>query len=178
MRDLTNSNEETKEENEVQRDETSGPVETPPSSESQPAPTSKKSWRERLIEWRERKIAEQTQRFWDVQFNEGNTAEKRYSLNRIDFWESLRRSFTFIILSFLIESSSNSKFRLTIRRLFILSICSILHIALLLWNHLGFYLDDYFFPDWRETSIHKPLFLIGKDIVNHAETSINQNSIM
>jgi hypothetical protein len=33
--------------------------------------------------------------------------------------------------------------------------------TLMIWNHIGFYLDNLLFPRWKETIVKNPLFLIG-----------------
>lgn len=59
------------------------------------------------------------------------------------------------------ELRGQQPFRLTCRRILILWILAIVLPALAIWNHLGFWLDDRLFPAWRETSVDKPVFLVG-----------------
>lgn len=33
--------------------------------------------------------------------------------------------------------------------------------SLICWNHVGFWLDDIFFPLWRDQTVDKPLFIVG-----------------
>lgn len=52
-------------------------------------------------------------------------------------------------------------FRLTLRRIFILFVLAITLSALVVWNHVGFWLDDIFYPLWKETKVENPVFLVG-----------------
>lgn len=72
----------------------------------------------------------------------------------------LRRLFYFI--SSVLQTELNAKeFELTYKRLMIIMVVCIALPSLMFWNHLGFWLDDLFFVDWRNQSIVAPLFIVG-----------------
>ena len=66
-----------------------------------------------------------------------------------------------IISTSIIRESKSDVFFLGIKRLLVLSILSTAIVLLVIWNHLGFLLDDILFPDWNQTQIHQPVFIIG-----------------
>ena len=66
-----------------------------------------------------------------------------------------------VIATSIVRESKSDIFFLGIKRLLVLSILSALILLVLVWNHLGFLLDDIFFPDWSQTQIHQPVFIIG-----------------
>jgi hypothetical protein len=67
------------------------------------------------------------------------------------------RSFSFFHWS----KPSPVPFRFTFKRFLILGFLIWFLPTIIVWNHLGFYLDDILFPRWRETKINKPLFIVG-----------------
>jgi hypothetical protein len=56
---------------------------------------------------------------------------------------------------------THASFGLSIKRVIILGFLFWFIPHLIVWNHIGFWLDDLFFPDWKNTEIEKPLFLVG-----------------
>lgn len=66
--------------------------------------------------------------------------------------------------SFIAEAGFGAErvsFALTLRRITILVAIACVLPAIVCWNHLGFWLDDIFFPAWRKTDVTAPVFLIG-----------------
>ena len=66
-----------------------------------------------------------------------------------------------VICTSIIRESKSDVFFLGVKRLVVLSVLSVVIILLIIWNHLGFLLDDILFPDWSQTQIHHPVFIIG-----------------
>eukprot|EP01040_Poterioochromonas_malhamensis_P011077 gene11077-12072_t len=77
------------------------------------------------------------------------------------FFESLKHEICSVLPNPFRRKREVPPFRLTLKRLFILYVLVIILPLLVIWNHLGFFLDDYFYPDWRKTKIVKPWFVIG-----------------
>ena len=50
---------------------------------------------------------------------------------------------------------------LGVKRIFWLTLFAFVLPTLMIWNHIGFYLDNVLFPRWKETIVKTPLFLIG-----------------
>lgn len=73
---------------------------------------------------------------------------------------SLLRFFIFYATSVQAEIQSKD-FIFSVRRIISLTVILFLVPALIVWNHTGFILDDVFYPDWRDTHIDRPLFLVG-----------------
>jgi hypothetical protein len=74
---------------------------------------------------------------------------------------SLFRLYCLWIYSVLCELRGKQPFRITLRRICILWILAIALPALSVWNHVGFWLDDYVFPAWKDTKVENPVFLVG-----------------
>ena len=72
----------------------------------------------------------------------------------------LRRLFYFI-LSVLQSELSTTEFKLTYKRLMVIVVVSVVFPSLMIWNHIGFWLDDVFFVDWMNQAIVAPLFIVG-----------------
>jgi ABC-type histidine transport system ATPase subunit len=51
------------------------------------------------------------------------------------------------------------KFCVSLKRIAVFIGSAQLIVLLILWNHLGFVLDDILFPSWRHQSVHRPLFM-------------------
>ena len=68
----------------------------------------------------------------------------------------------FYFISSVLQTELNAtEFELSYKRLMIIVVvCVALH-SLMIWNHLGFWLDDLFFVDWRNQAIIAPLFIVG-----------------
>ena len=67
-----------------------------------------------------------------------------------------------IFYTTVVQSEVWSKdFILSTRRAFALTLILIGLPALIIWNHIGFLLDDVLYPDWRNTSVDRPLFIVG-----------------
>jgi hypothetical protein len=74
---------------------------------------------------------------------------------------SIFRICVLILFSLRYEFDGTKGFKLTFRRLSILFALGIILPALIIWNHVGFYLDSKFFPNWENMKVEEPLFLIG-----------------
>ena len=55
----------------------------------------------------------------------------------------------------------NKDFGFSLKRLIILLLLYIGFPILLIWNHIGFGLDDWLYPEWRQCGVHKPCFIVG-----------------
>eukprot|EP01031_Cornospumella_fuschlensis_P036252 gene36252-43978_t len=53
------------------------------------------------------------------------------------------------------------EFSLTFKRIAIILTSTIFLVCLIVWNHLGFFLDDVIFSDWRHMDVVKPAFIVG-----------------
>jgi hypothetical protein len=73
---------------------------------------------------------------------------------------SLCRLFYFMLQVLLLELTTD-KFKLTLRRVAIYCTFFCLLPTIMIWNHIGLYLDDFLFPAWKDQEIHQPLFLVG-----------------
>ena len=73
---------------------------------------------------------------------------------------SLLRFFIFYTTSVQAEIQSKD-FIFSVRRIIALTFILFFVPALIVWNHTGFILDDVLYPDWRDTHIDRPLFLVG-----------------
>lgn len=73
---------------------------------------------------------------------------------------NLLRCFMLIYQSFLYEFLDKN-FRLTIKRLIVLWMLSLCLPVLIVWNHVGYFLDDIIYPQWKKQAIHQPIFIIG-----------------
>lgn len=73
---------------------------------------------------------------------------------------SLLRFFIFYATSVQAEIQSKD-FTFSVRRIIALTLILFLVPALIVWNHTGFILDDVLYPDWRDTHIDRPLFIVG-----------------
>jgi hypothetical protein len=75
---------------------------------------------------------------------------------------SLYRTFFLMVHVLYVELfSGQTQFRITMRRICIYFILFCVLPALIVWNHVGLYLDDIFFDDWRACEIDSPLFIVG-----------------
>lgn len=52
-------------------------------------------------------------------------------------------------------------FALTRKRAAVLLATGVLTPALMTWNHVGFWLDDLLFREWRDEKVHRPTFIVG-----------------
>jgi hypothetical protein len=63
-----------------------------------------------------------------------------------------------------IDYEAHTGFRLSWKRIFILMLLFFLIPALIIWQHIGFYLDDLLFPNWRKDpagEVTAPVFIVG-----------------
>jgi hypothetical protein len=74
---------------------------------------------------------------------------------------SLIRLCSLWLYSVLCELRGNQPFRITLRRICILWILAIALPAVVIWNHIGFWLDDYLYPAWKDTKVENPVFIVG-----------------
>lgn len=80
--------------------------------------------------------------------------------NGLGLTSSLQRFFIFYRANLRIEIADGD-FTLSIKRISILAILLLLSPLLICWNHLGFFLDDVLYPNWKLQRIDDPLFLVG-----------------
>lgn len=66
----------------------------------------------------------------------------------------------FVSRNFIEEIFSNS-FSVSVKRIVIINIVMIIIPLLIIWNHIGFFLDDIFFSNWKYQAITAPLFIVG-----------------
>jgi hypothetical protein len=83
-----------------------------------------------------------------------------FDLKDIGLLSSLMRFFIFFERVACTEYQSY-EFLLSLKRIAILLLLMFVLPALMVWNHLGFFLDDILFPDWKHQIVEKPLFLVG-----------------
>jgi hypothetical protein len=71
--------------------------------------------------------------------------------------------FYFVNLNIEIKDSydKNGLFFLSWKRIFILLLLLLMLPLLLIWNHIGFWLDDILYPSWKFTQVKNPLFIVG-----------------
>mmetsp|Transcript_3814 Transcript_3814/g.4621 ORF Transcript_3814/g.4621 Transcript_3814/m.4621 type:complete len:412 (-) Transcript_3814:891-2126(-) len=75
--------------------------------------------------------------------------------------QSLRRFCKLFRNSLSKEFASNGNFYLGAKRVFVLGGSLIFFPSICVWTHIGFWLDDLLFPDWRNTRVSTPCFIIG-----------------
>ena len=83
-----------------------------------------------------------------------------FEINGLDLFSSLRRFYHFFILVLIAELHSKD-FRMSGKRIVLLIGLFFILPALMIWNHVGFFLDDILYPDWKEQIVRKPLFIVG-----------------
>ena len=83
-----------------------------------------------------------------------------FEINGLDLFSSLRRFYHFFILVLIAELHSKD-FRMSGKRIVLLTGLFFILPALMIWNHVGFFLDDILYPDWKEQIVRKPLFIVG-----------------
>eukprot|EP00605_Chrysophyceae_sp_TOSAG23-4_P000895 GSChrysophyteH1.ASY1.ANO1.986.1 assembled CDS len=76
------------------------------------------------------------------------------------FVPSLCRFYLFFFLN-LVEEMRSSAFRMSWKRVWILSALFAAIPSLMIWNHIGFLLDDIFFTKWSDERVVQPLFIVG-----------------
>jgi hypothetical protein len=74
---------------------------------------------------------------------------------------SLLRFWRIVLAAGYLEVTDQTAFRLTFRRCAIFATIGVAITVLIVWNHIGFYLDDVLFPDWRNCVVESPLFVVG-----------------
>lgn len=84
-----------------------------------------------------------------------------FSANDTGIFGSLFRIYYFIFYVLLCEIINSKQFYFTIKRIFLYFIFIFILPSLIAWNHIGFYLDDILFINWKTCVISKPLFIIG-----------------
>jgi hypothetical protein len=73
---------------------------------------------------------------------------------------SLHRFVVFVLCE-VREEITTDGFYLTLRRVCIACFAAALIFSLIIWNHLGFFLDDLLFPRWKDQKIVQPIFIVG-----------------
>lgn len=85
-----------------------------------------------------------------------------FEVGGVGLLPSLYRTFFLMVHVLYVELfSGQTQFRITMRRICIYFILFCALPALIVWNHVGLYLDDIFFDDWRACEIDRPLFIVG-----------------
>jgi hypothetical protein len=74
---------------------------------------------------------------------------------------SLFRFFILVVGSLWYELWSKDFMLLSPKRLLVICAVAPLIVALTIWNHIGFALDDIFYPDWKLQKINRPVFIVG-----------------
>jgi hypothetical protein len=83
-----------------------------------------------------------------------------FDIQGIGLAPSILRLLYLVLNTFPVELTSK-EFLLSSKRLIIAISCTLFLFSLMIWNHLGFFLDDLLFPDWRAQVIDSPLFIVG-----------------
>ena len=65
------------------------------------------------------------------------------------------------LLASLVNEMQSDAFRLTLKRITLLTLLAYLWTLTMTINQLGFLLDDLFFPSWRHQLVESPIFIIG-----------------
>eukprot|EP01041_Mallomonas_annulata_P010406 gene10406-21703_t len=73
---------------------------------------------------------------------------------------SLIRVYILIVFSVYQEFVS-ADFSLSLKRIIILTAIFFCLPILIIWNHVGFALDDILYPDWKKQTVEAPVFIIG-----------------
>ncbi len=68
---------------------------------------------------------------------------------------------SYLILETLKVELKSTEFRITLKRILIIALMCVLLPSLMIWNHIGLFLDDVFFSDWIEQPVVAPMFIIG-----------------
>ena len=74
---------------------------------------------------------------------------------------ALRRFFKLYVHTLRVEYAGEGVFRLNFRRICILCWLGILFPLVIIWNHVGFWLDDLLYPRWRQEPVVSPVFIVG-----------------
>mmetsp|Transcript_1277 Transcript_1277/g.2078 ORF Transcript_1277/g.2078 Transcript_1277/m.2078 type:complete len:426 (+) Transcript_1277:65-1342(+) len=74
---------------------------------------------------------------------------------------SLLRFYVLFFCSIWFELRSKDFTVLSFHRVVVLTMLFIGFPALMVWNHVGFILDDILFPEWRNQPVVKPVFIVG-----------------
>lgn len=85
-----------------------------------------------------------------------------FEVGGVGLLPSLYRTFFLMVHVLYIELfSGQTQFRFTLKRICIYFILFCALPVLIVWNHVGLYLDDILFDDWRACEIDRPLFIVG-----------------
>lgn len=78
------------------------------------------------------------------------------------FIPSLLRALVFLIYCAVSEIFiERHQFKITLKRVVLFWTFSVAIVGMMIWNHIGFLLDNIFFPDWHKQDVNEPLFIIG-----------------
>jgi hypothetical protein len=87
---------------------------------------------------------------------------KSSSPQRLGLCCSLLRAVIFFLFTAVNEVIfETTKFALSIKRMVVFIFLGYVSCILIIWNHIGFMLDDLFFPDWKSQQVDRPLFIVG-----------------
>ncbi|RYG69090.1 hypothetical protein EON64_03580 [archaeon] len=67
----------------------------------------------------------------------------------------------YLITNSLYHEALGRDFRLSVKRIAIISFFAIFIPCIIAWNHIGFLLDDIIFSDWRHMEVDRPVFVVG-----------------
>ena len=84
-----------------------------------------------------------------------------YSNHSTSLLASVYRFIIFMIGSLWYEYHSPEFTLFSFKRWAVVLVLSPIIMILMIWNHLGFLLDDIFYPNWESQQVSKPLFIIG-----------------
>ena len=83
-----------------------------------------------------------------------------FKVKDLGLLSSLLRFYIFFISVLYTELRSND-FLMSIKRTFVLALLLFVVPTLIIWNHVGFFLDDVLYPDWNFQVVERPLFIVG-----------------
>ena len=91
-----------------------------------------------------------------------STSRPLRMITGMNAFSSLLRFYHFYLLNLAAEWKAHPKtFILSSYRITVLLLLLFLFPCFIIWNHLGFALDDIFYPKWRQQAIDNPIFIIG-----------------
>ena len=107
-----------------------------------------------------------------------------FGMKRMGPIVSLVRFYWLFFSCLLVElgASGRKQFHFTRHRIFVLATAFICIPVLMVWNHLGFILDNWLFPAWVVEEVEKPLFIVGNarsgtTFFHRLVTETDQNSL-
>lgn len=83
-----------------------------------------------------------------------------FNVEDLGLLSSLLRFYIFFISVLHTELRSND-FLMSLKRISVLAILLFAIPSLIVWNHVGFFLDDVLYPNWKVQVVERPLFIVG-----------------